>query len=64
VLVGDSNCGGSVNAIDAAVILQYEARLLAVLSCPDNADVNGDGIIDPLDAILVLQYDAGLLLSF
>jgi hypothetical protein len=60
---GDASCDGAVNSIDAAVILQYAAALLATLSCAANADVNGDGRVDPLDAALVLQYSAGLITS-
>ena len=59
--VGDANCNDAVNAIDAALILQHDAGLLATLACPDEADVNGSGGADALDALLVLQFDAGLL---
>jgi len=60
-LAGDANCDGSVNAIDAALILQLTASLLDALSCPANADVNGDGRADAVDAALILQYTAGLI---
>lgn len=63
VLRGDANCNGSVNAIDAALVLQIGAGLLDVLSCEANADVNGNGTIDSIDAALVLQFVAGLLRS-
>lgn len=63
VLRGDANCNGSVNAIDAALVLQISAGLLDVLSCEDNADVNGNGSVDSIDAALVLQFVAGLLSS-
>ncbi len=63
VLLGDANCNDSVNAIDAALILQISAGLLDLLSCQDNADVNGNGSIDSIDAALVLQFVAGLLRS-
>ena len=62
-LVGDANCDGQVNAIDAAVVLQLNAGLIATVNCPENADVNGDGFIDSLDAALILQFVAGLLPS-
>lgn len=61
VLIGDANCNGSVNAIDAALILQISAELLGALSCEDNADINENGSIDSIDAALVLQFVAGLL---
>ncbi len=60
---GDVNCDGAVNAIDAALVLQYSAGLLSVLPCQQNADVNRDGQVNSLDAALILQYDAGLIQS-
>jgi hypothetical protein len=60
-LVGDVDCGGVVNSVDAALILQYEAGLVAQFSCPDAADTNQDGIINAIDASLVLQYGAALI---
>ncbi len=60
-LVGDVNCDGSVNAIDAALVLQFSAGLLGSLSCLQNADVNHDRSINAIDAALILQYVAGLL---
>ena len=60
-LPGDANCNGSVNAIDAALILQISAGLLGELSCDGNADLNENGTIDSVDAALVLQFVAGLL---
>ncbi len=61
LLLGDANCNGTVNPIDAALILQINAGLLNALSCADNADVNRDGSIDPVDAALILQFSARLL---
>jgi len=58
---GDVNCDRAINAVDATLILQSIAGLLAVLPCPDSADTNGDGFVNPLDAALVLQLSAGLL---
>lgn len=60
-LVGDVDCGGAVNSVDAALILQYGAGLVAQLSCPGAADTNQDGTINAVDASLVLQYDAALI---
>ncbi|MEX2159161.1 MAG: dockerin type I domain-containing protein [Dehalococcoidia bacterium] len=59
--VGDANCNDVVNAIDAALILQHDAGLLATLACPDEADVDGSGGADARDALLVLQFEAGLI---
>ncbi len=56
---GDANKDGTVNPIDATLVLQYSAGLL--LSINPNADANGDGQINPIDATLILQYSAGLL---
>jgi hypothetical protein len=58
---GDVDCGGAVNAIDAALILQLGAGLLNELPCGQNADVNQDGATNSIDAALVLQYTADLI---
>ena len=58
---GDVSCDGRVNSIDAVLVLQRTAALLAALPCPGAADVNHDSRLDALDAALILQYDAGLL---
>ena len=60
-LVGDANCDGSVDPIDAAFILQWSTRLLAALPCLVNADASGNGGVDPLDAALILQFSSGLI---
>lgn len=60
-LMGDANCDGHVNSIDAALVLQYDAGLIHSLPCPDLADVNQDSRINSLDASLILQYTAELL---
>ena len=60
-LLGDVNCDGRVNAIDAALILQRDAGLVSTLPCDENADVSGDGRINSIDASLILQREAGLL---
>ena len=59
-LTGDVNGDGVVNAIDAALLLQENAGLIASVPHPENGDVNGDGERNAIDAALVLQADAGL----
>ncbi len=59
--LGDANCDGLVNAIDAALELQLTAGLIDSVPCPQNADVNGDGLSNSIDAALILQIEAGLL---
>ena len=59
--IGDVDCDGVVDAIDAALVLQFEAGLLGELGCAAAGDVNGDGEVDAIDAALVLQFEAGLL---
>ncbi len=58
---GDANCNGSTDSIDAALVLQSTAGLIAGVGCPGLADVDGDGDIDAIDAAIILQIDAGLL---
>ena len=60
-LVGDANCDDTVNAIDAAFILQFGAGLIGGLPCEDLADANQDGDVTAVDAALVLQFGAGLI---
>jgi hypothetical protein len=62
-LLGDVNCDGQVNPIDAALILQLVAALIDSVRCPQSVDVNHDGAIDPVDAALILQRSAGLIPS-
>ncbi len=62
LILGDINCDGDVNAIDAEVLLQYVAGLTS-LPCPPNADANKDGQIDATDALLILQFVSGLIHS-
>ena len=59
--LGDVNCDSSVNSIDAALILQLDAGLTALLPCEEKGDVNGDTMANALDATLILQFAAGLL---
>ena len=62
-IVGDVDCSGAVNAVDAALILQLSAGLIEDLPCAKNADVNEDGDISAIDSTLILQFSAGLLTS-
>lgn len=59
--LGDVNGDGEVTALDAALILQYEAGLVDSLPCLDAADVNGDGTVDLEDAGLILQFVANVI---
>jgi hypothetical protein len=64
VMRGDVNKDGQVTSVDAALILQFDARLIGALQHPDNADVNGDGEVNSIDAALILQLIAGLIDRF
>ena len=60
-VIGDVDCDGSIDSIDAALVLQLTAGLVGSLSCEENADANEDGRVDSIDAALILQLTAGLL---
>lgn len=61
--LGDVNCSFAVDSIDALLILQLTAGLIATVLCEDRADVNSDGDVDAVDSTLILQFDAGLIPS-
>jgi len=64
-LLGDVNGDGKINAIDASLVLQYDAKLIGETGLNVAvADVNGDGKTDAIDAALILQYDAKLIDAF
>jgi alpha-tubulin suppressor-like RCC1 family protein len=63
VAVGDVNCDGQTDSIDAALVLQYVAGLVTSLPCLDAGNVNGDDTISSIDAALILQYSAALIPS-
>lgn len=58
---GDTNCDGDVDSVDAALVLQKDAALIATVACPQDADANHDGNINSIDASIILQFIAGLL---
>lgn len=60
-LVGDVNCDGVINSVDAALVLQLDAGLITTLLLCAAPDANQDGLINSIDAALILQYSAGLV---
>lgn len=62
-IIGDVNTDGSIDNLDATLVLQYAAGWTVEMDTAA-ADVNGDSNIDNLDATLILQYAAGWDVSF
>ena len=61
-LVGDANCDGYVDTLDAMEILRYDAELAEGDELElGAADVNSDGYVDVLDAMEILRFDAELI---
>jgi len=60
-LSGDVDCDNTVDTIDAALVLQYDAGFLAALDCQPAGDINGDAQVNSIDATFILQYAASLI---
>jgi hypothetical protein len=60
-LLGDVNDDGRVDAIDAALILQFGAGIVGSLPNEDSGDVDENGRVDAIDAAIILQYTAGMV---
>ena len=60
---GDVTGDGYINAEDALMILQWDARLIDTISNV-RGDVNRDGRVSPIDAALILQLEAGIIGDF
>ena len=59
-LLGDANCDGEVDNIDAMLIARYDVGLTTADQIHvDVCDVNGDGDVDNIDSMLVARYDVG-----
>ena len=56
---GDANKDGTTNPVDATLVLQFSAGLLA--SVNPSSDANDDGTTNPVDGTLILQFSAGLI---
>ena len=63
--VGDADCSGTVDSLDAGEVLSFTADLLTANDRVDitacQPDANQDGRVNSIDAALILQYSAGLL---
>jgi parallel beta-helix repeat protein len=60
---GDVNDDGSVDAIDASLILQLVAGTISTLPNLESGDVSGDGLVSSVDASIILQLTAGIIES-
>jgi CSLREA domain-containing protein len=58
---GDVNDNGSVDSVDALLILQLSAGMISTVPNPPSADVNHSGSINAIDAQLILQVEASLI---
>jgi hypothetical protein len=58
--LGDSNCDGAVNSVDALMALRFVASLQPSAGCLHMADVDCSGDIDAIDALGILRRVAAL----
>jgi alpha-tubulin suppressor-like RCC1 family protein len=58
---GDADIDSVVTSIDAQLVLQYDAALIQVLPCPNQADADDNGDLNAIDASLILQRAAGII---
>lgn len=63
-VLGDASCNKEVDSLDASLLLQLEAGVLAELECSVSGDVNLDGSENSVDVALILQREAGLITWF
>ncbi len=59
-IVGDADCDGDVDAVDALFVLRYVAGLTPFAACINDANVKCDDGITAVDALFILRYVAGL----
>ena len=65
IALGDANGDGTLNGVDAVLILKYAANTLGQADFyADATDVNGDGSVNGVDAVLILKYAAGTISKF
>jgi len=60
-MCGDVNDNGSGDAVDAQLILMYDAGLVETLQSLPGSDVNSDAKVNSIDASLILQAEAGII---
>ncbi len=64
-LTGDVDENGTVNAVDALMILRHAAQIGQLpAQALETSDVNGDGVVDAKDALEILQHCAKLTDAF
>jgi hypothetical protein len=62
---GDADGDGSVDAYDAALVVQFSIGSITEDSLNIAAlDVDGDGYVDAFDAVLILKYCVGAITKF
>ncbi len=60
-VLGDVNCDGEVDNLDAAIVLRYDAGIMDFTDDQfKRGDYNSDGEVNNVDAAMILRYDAGL----
>ncbi|MEK7573619.1 MAG: glucoamylase family protein [Patescibacteria group bacterium] len=62
--LGDVDCDGDIDSVDALHVLHKVAGLVDTLPCEESADVDGNKLINAVDTLHILRFVAGLIDHF
>ncbi len=64
IKLGDVDCDGDIDSVDALQVLRKVAGIVDSLPCEEAADVDGNKSINSVDALHILRFTAGIIDHF